>query len=300
MGHRRSLRQAAEQIVILAKDLVGGFFKIGINGILHIAVRLVRMQRLLQKVQNLLLFFQGQFTNFVDDFNRTHVPKLTEFCDNSKLQHWEINELDKPVFAGLGERHVFSQSQLSFDVCEDLKKSLYNLKKAESKNIQSNGKYFQLNLGSTEDFQFVDDVAKKFAVAVWEKISAAAAIEFPERVFLTGGGSLILPVASALTESATQSGIRIQNVRQNNEDQTTDVWRPWNQTGESLQRLATALGGCNVILQASSGMEFTGNAGLQPRPPIILNPPTGFKTCRCRGNGNHDCCFCGGRGFVEN
>lgn len=231
---------------------------------------------------------------------------VTENCDGLHVVQQTshslgvINELDKPVFAGLGERHGFSQSQLSFGVCEDLKKSLYNLKKAESVNIKSNGKNFQLNLGSTEDFQFVDDVAKKFAVAVWEKVSAAAAIEFPERVFLTGGGSLILPVASALNEVAAQSGIHIQNVQQDNEAPITDVWRPWKQTGESLQRLATALGGCNVILQASSGMEFRENTGLQPRPPIILNPPTGFKTCRCQGNGNHDCCFCGGRGFVEN
>jgi hypothetical protein len=209
-----------------------------------------------------------------------------------------INELDKPVFTGLGKRHGFSQSQLSFEVCEDLKNSLYNLKKAESKLIQSSGGNFQLNLGSAEDFQFVDDVAKKFAVTVWEKISAAAVIEFPERVFLTGGGSLIKPVASALNELAANSGIHIQTVQQDNEALIADVWRPWKQTGESLQRLATALGGCSVILQAASGMEFIGNAGLQPLPPIILNPPTGFKTCRCGGNGNHDCCFCGGRGFI--
>jgi len=200
------------------------------------------------------------------------------------------------MFAGIGERHGFLQSQLSFRDCEELKKSLY-AGNTFSTVIRFDGKRIEINLGSYEDVQFVNGVAKKFATAIWEKIAEIAATEFPERIFLTGGGSLILPVASLLTYLAAQSGIRVQNVQQNNDDQTTGVWRSWNETGENLQRLATALGGCNVILQQSAGLEYQGQAGIQNRPPIILTPTAGYKTCRCRG-ANKDCCFCNGRGFV--
>jgi hypothetical protein len=228
---------------------------------------------------------------------------ITENCDGVHVVRQTsyplgvINELDKPMFAGIGERHGFLQSQLSFNDSEELKKSLY-VGKAYSTAVHFGGRRIQINLGSSEDLQFVNSVAKKFAAAIWEKISAIAATEFPEKVFLTGGGSLILPVASELTDLAAKSRMSVQNVQQNNDAPTTDVWRPWNETGESLQRLATALGGCNAILQSSADLELQGQAGIQHRPPIILTPTTGFKSCRCRG-GNKDCCFCDGRGFYS-
>ena len=88
MDRRRSLRQTAEQIVILAKDLVGGFFEIGVSGVFHFAFgKFVRAQLVLQKIQDLLLFFERQFPDFVDDFNRTHAGKLTGFWGNSKPAH---------------------------------------------------------------------------------------------------------------------------------------------------------------------------------------------------------------------
>jgi hypothetical protein len=90
--------------------------------------------------------------------------------------------------------------------------------------------------------------------------------------------------------------MRVQTVRKNNDSLTAGVWRSWNETGENLQRLATALGGCNVILQSSAGLEHLGQAGAHQQPPITLNPTAGFKTCRCQG-ANKDCCFCDGRGF---
>ena len=91
MDRRRSLSQTAEQIFILAKNLVGGFFEIGVNGVFHFAFgKFVRVQLVLQKIQDLLLFFERQFPDFVDDFNRTHAGKLTELCGNSKSAHGQV------------------------------------------------------------------------------------------------------------------------------------------------------------------------------------------------------------------
>jgi len=101
------------------------------------------------------------------------------------------------------------QSQLSFRDSEELKRSLYAGNEF-STVVRFDGKRIEVNLGSSEDVQYVNSVAKKFAAAIWEKIKEIAATEFPERVFLTGGGSLILPVASELTNLARQSGISVQ------------------------------------------------------------------------------------------
>ena len=197
-----------------------------------------------------------------------------------------INELDKPMFAQLGERHGFSQTQLSFVDSEELKKAIHN-RQTWSRNILVNGNPLQLNLGSNEDFEIAESVSKKFAAEIWGKLSTLAAAERPERIFLTGGGSLIPSVSKEITNLAAQSGLHVQSVIQRSE--------AWG--GESLQRLATALGGCNVILQASADTSQQAETVIQQRPPLVLNPISGFNDCRCHGK-NRDCCFCNGLGCL--
>lgn len=206
-----------------------------------------------------------------------------------------INELDKPLLSALGEHHGFSRSALSFNDCELLKRSLYNGTQYFLL-ARANGKDVQVQLGSSKDFQLVDSVAKKFATAILEKIIGMVEEKKPERIFLTGGGSLIKPVASALKADLNRRHIIVQDVQQDSIPAGVDSCRPWNETGEGLQRLATALGGANVILQESANVTHDGQDTTQRRSPIVSAPPAGYVTCRCQG-GNKDCCFCGGRGF---
>ncbi|GEM_PF-2188370 len=205
-----------------------------------------------------------------------------------------INDLDKPLFAGLGQRHGFSWSELSFKDSELIKRSLYN-GTPYFLLTRLNGKDTQIELGDSKDLQLIEKLAATFAAAILQKILEIVDKKKPERVFLTGGGSLIKPVASALKLALNRRRIPIQEVQQDSISVGTDIFRPWKETGEGLQRLATALGGGNVILQESATPIYHGQDVTKRRVPIVLTP-LGHTTCRCQG-GNKDCCFCGGRGF---
>ena len=206
-----------------------------------------------------------------------------------------INELDKPLFAALGARHGVSFSDLSFRDCEYLKRSLYN-GTPYFLLTRSNGKDVTVELGDAKDVELVEEITGKFADAIWKRIGSMIGEQKPERVFLTGGGSLIQPIASALKASFNRRRIFVQDVQQDSNAVGADIWRSWKDTGEGLQRLATALGGANVIPQESASIIYDGENKAHRRQPIVVEPPQGYTTCRCQG-GNKDCCFCGGRGF---
>lgn len=206
-----------------------------------------------------------------------------------------INELDRPLFAALEERHGISFSNLSFRECESLKRSLYN-GTPYFLLTRSSGKDVSIELGDAKDTQTVESAAGKFAEAVWKKIGPIIDEQRPERVFLTGGGSLIRPIATELKAAFSRRRIPVQDVQQDSVAVGAEVWRLWKDTGEGLQRLATSLGGANVIPQESASTIYDGENVARRRPPVVTTPPAGYKTCRCQG-GNKDCCFCGGRGF---
>ncbi len=208
-----------------------------------------------------------------------------------------INELDRPLFDALAQRHGFTWSDVSFNDRELLKRALYN---GEPYFLltRSDGKNVSLELGGPEDTELVTAHASTFAAAVWEKVMAFVETEKPARVFLTGGGSLIRPVAAALGTSLSRRQVTLGVVDRGESAGGATEWRSWAQTGEGLQRLATALGGASVILQAGSALRQGRAEILRPRPPLLVAADAGFKTCRCQGS-NKDCCFCGGRGCAK-
>jgi hypothetical protein len=75
----------------------------------------------------------------------------------------------------------------------------------------------------------------------------------------------------------------------------TERWLPWQQTGDGLQRLATAVGGANVILQHASEGELSDAHPVRREPLVLVQ--IGYVTCRCQG-GHKDCMFCNGRGEI--
>lgn len=203
-----------------------------------------------------------------------------------------INQLDRPLFASLGERHNFAWSDLQFDEAESCKKKLYQ-GQPSTLLTRVDGQSVQLELGGAEDLDLIETKAGQFATTIWEKIEAFAADSQPSRVFLTGGGSLIQPVTESLKNSLAARQMRVGVVTQGDAAEETGDRRSWNKTGEGLQRLATALGGASVVLQEAAVC----HPSPTPRQPLVTGLRTGHVTCRCQG-GNKDCCFCGGRGFV--
>ena len=204
-----------------------------------------------------------------------------------------INELDKPLIAELEVRHGFSWSDFSFEAQEGYKVLLYQ-NQPWPLQARVNGVPTTIELGVGENHEVVAKATRQFAAAVWEKIAPFTAGETPSHIYLTGGGSRIKAVAEALRGKIVDAGMHFVTVASGEAPIGTDDQRQWKHTGESLQRLATAVGGASVILQEASAPVHHGPAGLHPQP--IPEPPAGFRTCRCQG-GNKDCCFCGGRGY---
>lgn len=198
-----------------------------------------------------------------------------------------INELDRDLFRAIGTRHGFEWVKLSFDESEVAKRKLH-----AGERVALLLPNFKGEIGDEQDQIFLAQHVEAFATKVWQKIKAVIETQEPSVVFLTGGGSLINAVSTYLNANLRAEGISVTHV-QGAAGQVGDAkWRRWEDTGEGLARLATALGGSCVILQ---------DGGLQRRrerlgPVNIPEPNYAYTECSCRG-GNKDCCKCSGRGY---
>lgn len=203
-----------------------------------------------------------------------------------------INDLDRPLFKALAEQKGFDWAEVSFEEAEMVKRSVYN---AETYTLltRSGG---MVELGEAKDRQLLDRFLEDFVDSIWGKVSPFIDRENPSELYLTGGGALIPPIVASLEKRLRHRRVRIGNVDRGGISIGNASWRPWGETGEGLHRLATALGGACVVLQASARPVHSGGDRPTPREPVMIKRDPSFVVCRCQG-GNKDCCFCGGRGF---
>ncbi len=203
-----------------------------------------------------------------------------------------INQLDRPLFKAIEKRHGFSVGDVSFEQSEQMKMDLYQ-GKSHSLLIKGKGGF---EIGGETDDNLVKKYTKEFAREVCMIVGNHIEIQKPDEVRLTGGGSLIGTVTAEV-----KTLLRAKRVRVQSSDgfeaalKGSAKWRVWNDTGEALVRLATAVGGASVILQAPV---------LPPHQRVakkikLPEPVRDYTECFCRG-GNKDCCFCGGRGYYRN
>jgi hypothetical protein len=195
-----------------------------------------------------------------------------------------INQLDRPLFAALGQQHGFAWSQLTFEGAELCKQDLY---RGEPHLLQLTVESPIIELGNSEDKSKVEGATTRFAAEAWRKIQAFLAGTTPSRTYLTGGGGLIKPLAEKLR--ALCEGNNIQFGVINDDDHLAG-------TTKSLRRLATCVGGASVILQ-QAGRQEPHALPPQPQAPASFERMITYRDCRCRG-GHKDCCFCHGSGWV--
>lgn len=193
-----------------------------------------------------------------------------------------INELDRPVFSALKSLHGINWAEVSFKETEIVKQSLYH---GKPWSLLTKGQG-TINLGGEQDQETVKVQAAHFADRLWKKVSDFFKPQKPKKVYLTGGGGLIPALAEPLAQHLSANGI---------------IVAPLTYAGsveQNLQRVATALGGASLILQAP-GLRNDPEDGLPRRLPPIPDPlPDAYSGCSCQG-GNKDCCFCGGRGYYS-
>lgn len=211
-----------------------------------------------------------------------------------------IGAMDEPVLAELSGRHGFTSSLLSFDTTERIKQNLY---KHEPYDLVLEGRGV-VTLGDKEDEAIVERHASSFAEGVAVHATRMLAESRPDHVFLTGGGALIDVLSRHLTTclhrdlSISPDHVIRELVSHAPSDVATDADEKlfeWRASGIGLHRLATALGGASVILQArkQDGPRPVAPIPSPTRAAVRLRDET---TCLCRGL-NPDCCFCGGTGM---
>ena len=117
-------------------------------------------------------------------------------------------------------------------------------------------------------------------------------------VYLTGGGSRINPLVFAL--QACGMGVRAvtsqfevaSNAKLSPKPQRTTL----SEAGQSLERIATALGGCSLI--ADHALESSLNISLRPKPLAVPKVSREPRECTCHGL-NPECGRCGGSGYLD-
>jgi hypothetical protein len=201
-----------------------------------------------------------------------------------------INQLDLPVFTSLEQRHGFSMKEISFDDSEVMKRRLYG---GGSHSLLTTGKR-NFIVGGKKDEDLISEHIENFAAQIWKQLQGHIQRSDPSEVFLTGGGSLIGGVFQFISEKLGSKGIGVGTISDSESKGDGETWCKWSATGENLVRLATAVGGASVILQAPVEPE-------EPRavrPVKLPEPITDYIGCRCQG-GNKDCCYCSGKGYYR-
>ena len=208
-----------------------------------------------------------------------------------------INQLDREVFGNLESRYGFDWSTNTFDDAENQKKKLYAGKRVP---ILLTG--FAGEIGDDEDQQSVKNHAAAFAEQIWAQMKELLHREKPRKTYLTGGGALIVPVIQVLQIKLAEAHFNHAVLKADLNELPPTVltgepmvnWSSFQDSNESLGRLATAIGGASVIMQ-HNGLKF----GSGPLPVVQLPEPIlDYAECSCRG-GNKDCCRCMGRGFIS-
>ena len=226
--------------------------------------------------------FTTDIASMMFDFNADDMGDGLRYLRQESHVLGVINDLDRPVFSVLKSLHGMNWSEVSFKETEIVKQSLYH-GKPYSLLVKGRG---TINLGDKQDHEAVKSQAAKFADCLWEKVSDFIKPQKPTKVYLTGGGGLIPALAEPLAKHLQAKGIIVAPL-------TYD-----GNTEQDLQRMATALGGASLILQAP-GLRNDPEDGMPRRLPKIPDPlPDAHVSCHCQG-GNKDCCFCAGRGYYK-
>lgn len=200
-----------------------------------------------------------------------------------------IGAFEQPLLSAISERHEFELNSLTFEEREAIKRA-----------IAEGGKFVlpldddrMAEIGDEEDQKTANKIATDLAIGVWEAYQAETARMKVRYLVLTGGGSAAQLICKALQAKFAKTKLPWVDVSgmESPEGGKKKTCRRWPDTGETLSRLATALGAASVILDLPSG---------EPLPEKVNRKPVvyPYATCACQGK-NKDCMTCGGRGEYD-
>ena len=216
-----------------------------------------------------------------------------EAAVQTSFRHGIVNELDKPLLDELFSRHGVAQPGLDFYESENLKQKLYAGETYHYLGVTGGS----FELGEAVDQEIVRQHLDNFAVALCDRLSPFIRADSPNWVSLTGGGSLITRIAEHIKTYLRDHSVRTATLGEDPSSRDGEAaWLHWSATGEKITRLATALGGASVILDAPPTKPAPTPRPQQPR--IAAPAVDAIISCTCQGL-NKDCFRCGGVGFYR-
>lgn len=212
-----------------------------------------------------------------------------DFIANPEQTSYKVGIIagfEEPLLDHLSGRHGFTVAGLTFEEREAIKRAFalgksFMLTLPGSQNIK---------LGDAADQKVARQIAAELASRVWDSYREKTANKRVKYLILTGGGSVAPLVRDAIHAQFAGAKVRWANIdgMETEEGETGDL-RRWPDTGETLARLATAVGAASVILDLP--------AGPPPKEEVTIGPiESPWIPCGCQG-GNKECMRCGGRGM---
>ncbi|MEP6671820.1 MAG: hypothetical protein ABJF10_21850 [Chthoniobacter sp.] len=197
-----------------------------------------------------------------------------------------IGGFELPLLEHLSSRHGFKLGALTFEDREAIKRALAN---GESFVLTIPGNR-NIRLGDSTDQQSAGQIAGELANRVWDSYRAETAGKQVKYLILTGGGSVAPLVRDAIHARFSRTRVNwVDAEGMETSDGKTGDLRRWPDTGETLARLATAVGASSVILDLPAGSPLREEKKSGP----VQSP---WISCTCQG-GNKECMRCGGRGM---
>lgn len=232
----------------------------------------------------------GSFTTDISiiEIDSLHDGDCIRKADQKSFVLGMKQQFEAPVFTSLFHAKGFENPPLSFSEKELMKRELalggsYSIPLPQKRTISITSKEYTLAAESASR-SLADNAMKAF-----DGMCSGKSVKY---VILTGGGVSVPAVKEEIEVRVKSRGILIvdlQGVLEPRGEPSKTV--TWQTSGETLERVATAIGAASVI----SDLPVTEKSPEVMFPP---NPPSDFVLCSCRG-GNNQCMRCGGAGHYR-
>jgi hypothetical protein len=217
-------------------------------------------------------------------------------CIQQATQHsFELGLVDhyeKPLFEALLKLKGLEWNDLNFRDRERIK----NVLNTESRITIATPGHGNIIFGTAQDRDTAARLAEDFARQLSTVIERFVKGESVPHVILTGGGVAITKLRDKLRHQLESDGMHVLPVSLEGNAEPAPAGQrtatiSWEETGETLERLATAIGASSVLMD------------LKVHEPAahdeeVVRPESPWVICSCNG-GNKDCARCGGLGTYE-
>jgi hypothetical protein len=199
-----------------------------------------------------------------------------------------VEHYEKPLFERLLIAKQLNWHDLNFNDRERIKNSL----NSDEQIVVATARSGNVTFGGYEDQRVAQELASVFAEHIFEVLQRFMQGRIAERVLLTGGGVSVDTVNSQLRKALISQGIQVlpnEGIGSASLGNGHSSTISWELSGETLERLATAIGASSVLMDLPT----------HEPPPLEMLVSTNISEwiiCSCNG-GNKDCAVCGGVGM---